>query len=194
MRYAKSESTQQRLIGTTIESLRANGYSGTGMGDVIRRSGVPRGSVYHHFPGGKADLAASAIREGGASMADRLRMMHERSGSVAKATEQFCDYYRDSLEATDFVAGCPIATVALEGPSLEPRVREQAGSAFASLVCVVSEALVADGVRPPRADHLASVIVSSIEGGIMLSKATGDVTHLTNARDWLIESIERELQ
>ena len=194
MPYAKSETTRRRLITTTIDSLRANGYSGTGLSGVIERSGVPRGSVYHHFPGGKADLAASAIRYGGSAMVDRLREMHARSGSVARGIEQFCDYYRDSLEATGFVAGCPIATVALEGPSLEPQVREEAGSALASLVAFLAEALAADGVTPRRATRFAPVIVSAIEGAIMLAKATGELTHLSITRDWLIESIEKELQ
>ena len=89
--------------------------------------------------------------------------------------------------------GCPIATVALEGPSLDAEVRVQTGSAFASLVGFLAEVLVAEGVDSARADGFASAIVSTIEGGIMLSKATGDLTHLRAARDWLIESIETEL-
>ncbi len=194
MPYAKSESTRHRLIATTADSLRANGYAGTGMSDVIRHSGVPRGSLYHHFPGGKADLAATAIRDGGTAMVDRLRRMHERSGSVARGIEAFCDYYRDSLEASGFVAGCPIATVALEGPNLDAEVRAQAGSAFTSLVGFLAGALAADGMEPARADRFASVIVGAIEGGILLAKATGDLTHLAAARDWLVESIEKELR
>lgn len=163
------------------------------MSDVIRHSGVPRGSVYHHFPGGKAELAARAIRDGGDEMVDRLRRMHEQLGSVARGVEAFCNYYIESLEITGFVAGCPIATVALEGPELDPEVRAQTGSAFATLVDVLAEALTTDGMDPVRADRLASVIVAAIEGGIMLSKATGDLSHLSSARDWLVSSIREEL-
>lgn len=193
MPYAKSSATRRRLISSTVQSLRANGYAGTGLSDVIRESGVPRGSLYHHFPGGKAELAASAIHHGGADMVARLRRLHERTGSVARSIEAFCDHYRESLEATGFVAGCPIATVALEGPSLDPTVRAQTGSEFGGLIGLLADALVDDGVAPTRATHLASVIVATIEGGMLLSKATGDTSHLTAARDWLVASIEAEL-
>jgi AcrR family transcriptional regulator len=50
--------SRNRMIQSAALLFREHGYSGTGFRDVIEHSGAPRGSIYHHFPGGKEELAA----------------------------------------------------------------------------------------------------------------------------------------
>ncbi len=90
--------TRTRMIISATELFRENGYSGTGFRDVVAHSGAPRGSIYHHFPGGKTELAEEAVRLAGDVVAARIeraaadgdpqamrRRLHRRLATAARA-------------------------------------------------------------------------------------------------------------
>src|SRR5687768_11574932 len=122
-------SSRDRMLGSTVEMLRERGYSGTGLRDVIERSGAPRGSIYHHFPGGKAQLAQEAIRTAGALIAEALEPA-ARSGDPIEVLRTFMSGYRASLEASDFRLGCPLAAAANEFSEEAPGLLDAAAEGF----------------------------------------------------------------
>ena len=190
MPYAKSVETKRRLLQTTGELMRVNGYHATGLSEIIEVSGVPKGSLYHHFPDGKEELAAAAIRSGGDWVVDSLRRMIERGGTVAAGVAAFCDHYAAELERSDFSRGCPLATVTLESNAAVEPVRDAAGVAFAAIVGVLANAIEAEGVTRERALRLASLAVSALEGALILVRAIRDTSHLAMVRDHLTVLLE----
>src|SRR5215212_8498635 len=97
--------SRQRMVVSAALLLRENGVNGTSFGDVIEHSGAPRGSIYHHFPGGKAELVEEAVRYAGAYVGATI----ERSGGDPIAVlRDLTSFWRATLEGSDFRAGCPV--------------------------------------------------------------------------------------
>src|SRR5690349_23709876 len=89
--------SRDRMIQSAALLFREHGYSGTGFRDVIEHSGAPRGSIYHHFPGGKEQLAAETVTWA-ASVIERRMERATRSGDPVAALDQFVDSWREVLE------------------------------------------------------------------------------------------------
>ena len=181
MEYAKSAETRHRLLRNTARLLRTQGFAATGVTDILSTSGVPRGSLYHHFPDGKEQLAAGATAQSGQTIVHALREMIKSAGSAADGVRTFCDYYIKELETSGYARGCPLATVALETSATENPVQQQTATAFENIISVIADQLHDEGLTEPR--DLAVVIVATIEGALILAKATRNTEHLTIVRN-----------
>jgi TetR/AcrR family transcriptional regulator, lmrAB and yxaGH operons repressor len=146
-----------------------SGVQGTSFTDVLAHSGAPRGSVYHHFSGGKTQLVEDATRWAGEFTIAGAVAAVERRDPVA-AVGSFRRHWSRILRASDFAGGCPLATAAIEG-SHEPTARDIAGEAFADWQKVVAHALRRRGVPAARARSIATLLLASIEGAIILCRA-----------------------
>ncbi|GAB3671588.1 TetR/AcrR family transcriptional regulator [Actinocorallia lasiicapitis] len=156
---------------------RERGYSGTGFRDVIAHSGAPRGSIYHHFPGGKVQLAEEAVRYAGDFVAAGTVSAIDESDPIA-AVFAFVGWWRKVLVKSDFQAGCPIAAVTIESHEEAPQLAAAAAEAFQRWQNALALALVAGGITPNRAARLATLIVASVEGATILCRARRDTTTL----------------
>ncbi len=190
MEYAKSPETKRRLLRNTGRLLRTRGFSATGVADILTTSGVPRGSLYHHFPDGKEQIAAGAIEQSGYSIVHALREMIKTTGSLIDGIQRFCDYYIKELETSGYARGCPLATVALEISATENLVQQQTATAFEAIIAVVADQLCDEGFHDPR--ELAIVIVATVEGALVLAKATRSTEHLAVVRDRLQNQLATE--
>src|SRR3954453_4964488 len=157
---------RERMIASAIALFRERGIEGTSFSDVLDHSGAPRGSLYHWFPGGKAELAEEATRYAGELIAAGLAAALDEKDPVA-AVRGFARLYRGVLRESDFAAGCPIVSASLEGDR-SPGARDAAGAAFARWERLLSDALVRDGVERERAASVATLAIAAVEGGIVL--------------------------
>src|SRR5436190_16341186 len=101
------------MVRSAAVLFREHGYSGTGFRDVIEHSGAPRGSIYHHFPGGKAELAAETVRYAGSYIGAQIGRL-TRDGDPVTVLRAFVRWWQKLLEESDFRAGCPVVAVAVE--------------------------------------------------------------------------------
>jgi len=162
---------------------RERGINGTSFADVLEHSGAPRGSVYHHFKGGKTQLAEEAIRWAGEFTIAGAVAALEQDDPVA-AVGRFRRQWAKTLQASDFAAGCPIVAAAIDGEH-EPTVRDVAGEVFASWQEVIARAFRERGLPAARAQSLATLLIASIEGAIILSRAQRSVRPLERVADEL---------
>jgi TetR/AcrR family transcriptional regulator, lmrAB and yxaGH operons repressor len=160
---------RERMIDSAVTLFRERGVEGTSFSDVLEHSGAPRGSLYHWFPGGKAQLAAEATAYAGEVIAAGLAAALDEKDPVA-AVRGFARLYRGLLRDSDFAAGCPIVSASLEGDR-SPGARDAAGAAFARWQRLLAEALRRQGVERERAASLATLAIAAIEGGIVLARA-----------------------
>jgi AcrR family transcriptional regulator len=141
----------------------------TSFSKVLEHSGAPRGSIYHHFPGGKAQLVEDATRYAGDMVAEVFSEALTRGDPIA-GVQAVADFWRNILYDSDFSAGCPVLAAAVGGDSL-PGARDAARDAFQGFQDLHFQLLRRAGVPPDRARSLAAIAVSAIEGAIILARA-----------------------
>jgi TetR/AcrR family transcriptional regulator, lmrAB and yxaGH operons repressor len=160
---------RQRMIRSAALLFRRQGIEGTSFSDVLDHSGAPRGSIYHHFPGGKAQLAEEATRYAGDFIAAGLVAALADDDPVA-AIRSFASSWMDILRQADFTDGCPVAAAAIEGDK-SPGARAAAAAAFTRWEQLIAGAIEGRGVPADRARSVAALVVSAIEGAIVVSRA-----------------------
>ena len=136
--------SRQRMVRSAALLFREQGYSGTGFRDVIEHSGAPRGSIYHHFPGGKAELASATVEWAG-GVIERQIVRAARDGDPIAVLRGFVAGWREVLVSSEFRAGCPIVAVAVESQAGREAVAA-AGDAFRRWQDLIAGALRDAGV------------------------------------------------
>jgi TetR/AcrR family transcriptional repressor of lmrAB and yxaGH operons len=170
------------MIESAALLFRERGIEGTSFTDVIEHSGAPRGSIYHHFPGGKPELAEAATRWAGEHiLASTTAGLAERD--PAAAIDHLCRWWTRVLESTDHQGGCVIVAATLAGER-EPAAHAAAES-FTTWENAIAHALRARGLGARRARSLATLIISAIEGAIILSRAHRTTEPLDRVTDEL---------
>ena len=158
------------------------GVSGTSVREVVRSTGTPRGSIAHHFPGGKQQLVEEAVAFAGQVIADRLERSMQESGAV-EGMRRFISFWRQHLEATHFAAGCPVLAVSLEQADDAGSASDEADAAenarlldvsnvvFVNWQRIVADALRQEGLSPKRARRVSALAVCALEGSVALCRA-----------------------
>ncbi|MGW4246920.1 TetR/AcrR family transcriptional regulator [Nocardia sp. NPDC004722] len=166
----KGAETRDRLLDATQESVEAAGYFGTGLNQVIARSGAPRGSLYFHFPGGKDQLVGESVRRAGAAIGDSLGALADSELPVADVVDLVLRQLGDRLEESEWRKGCPVATVALETAASNDSIQEVCAEVYSSWEDILRARLAGQ----PGGDDLATTILALIEGALILARAHRD--------------------
>ncbi len=167
--------------------LRRQGYAATGLNEIVALSGAPRGSLYFHFPAGKEELAAAAMTRSGEALREGMRALLWSSDDLAVALGRLIDSLAAGLESSGYADGCPIATVALEASHTSERVRVSAAAVFDSWLEALQDRIVASGVEEERAGRRALLVLSAVEGALILARARRGLAPLAAVREELIE-------
>ncbi|GAB2842170.1 TetR/AcrR family transcriptional regulator [Actinocorallia aurea] len=155
------------MIQSAIGMIRRQGVAATSFADVLADSGAPRGSVYHHFPGGRSQLMEDATRSAAAYLEKAVGRILDASDTPS-ALRALADIWQRGLEAGDYEIGCPIVAAAL---GTERTARDVSGEAFGSLTGLVSAKLVADGAERERAESVAVLVIGALEGALVMAQA-----------------------
>lgn len=158
--------TRRKMIAGAATAIGTRGVGAMSLRDLAKEAGVPLGSTYHHFPGGKAQLAEEAVSSIGRKVARLVDRAREEG--IEAALEAFASVWREQLVATDFRTGCPVLAVATGD---DPELTETARSIFASWHDLMVDGLVAGGVPAGRAPGLARMVIASLEGAVAVSRA-----------------------
>jgi TetR/AcrR family transcriptional repressor of lmrAB and yxaGH operons len=158
------------MIETAERLLRRDGYVATSWRKLIDESGTPWGSVQHHFPGGKEQLAVAAVELGGEHTGAALRDCLSRADSVVDGIRLWFEMAGDVLRESGFRDGCPVATVALETVPASVALTGVCGSSMQRWRETLADALSAEGTDVQRANQLATVILANFEGSLLLSR------------------------
>lgn len=162
--------TRDRFLSAATGLFRKQGYSGTGLKQIVAESSAPLGSLYYFFPGGKQDLALQAIAHTAERYEELLDRVFAETADSGQAAVKWFGWAARALEQSDFADGCPIGTLACEIASSNDLLRGAAHDVFASWRSRVAAKLTSEGVKPARARRLATFAVASLEGAIMLAR------------------------
>jgi AcrR family transcriptional regulator len=181
-------SPRERMIQSAVLLVGEHGVDATSFSQVLAHSGAPRGSIYHHFPGGKAQLIEEATRAGGDFITATLSALVERA-DPAVAVEAVVDFWRAYLRGTDFAAGCPVVAATVGGERA-PAARDAAEETFKRWIELQAEILRRAGVPKERAWSLGTLFVASIEGAVILARAERSTAPLDRILEELRSSID----
>ena len=167
--------TRTRILDATGQLLRDHGYAGTGLKAISTSAAAPFGSLYHHFPLGKEELAGAALRHAAAGYAERVSaVLVEAGDDPVEAMRVAFRRAAETLVATDYADACPIATVALEVASSNEALRGVAAEIFEGWLAGLDTYFVAAGIDPGTARSLSTLFLAALEGGFLLSRTARD--------------------
>lgn len=161
--------TRDAMIRSAAALLRQEGIRGTSFGQVIEHSGAPRGSINHHFPGGKAEMMDAALDSAAHEVLDALEGLADLGLSSHDVVAGICDYFASGLQATDFRAGCPVAAIAHEAHG-HPELKQRAQRIMQRWQEALAAILQAEGTEKPAAEERALMCIVAIEGAVLASR------------------------
>ncbi|MCM1976674.1 TetR/AcrR family transcriptional regulator [Streptomyces sp. NBC_00347] len=165
----KSDS-RDRMVLSTVALLPEYGASGTSIDRVLAHSGAPRGSVYHHFPGGRTQLIDEAVTLAGDFISGLIDTKMQ-TGDPVEAIDAFFVMWRDRLVESDFRAGCPIVAVAVESNDEAPQLTRSAAAVFARWQEAFAALFVRHGLTGERSRRLGSFVIAAVEGAVIMCRA-----------------------
>jgi AcrR family transcriptional regulator len=163
--------TRERILQTSAELFRRQGFAGTGVKQIVAEASAPFGSIYHFFPGGKEQLGEEVIRSSGALYGQLIDLFYTPDADPVAATRDFFAAAAETLRQTDYADACPIATVALEVSSTSEPMREACAEVFEDWTATMAARLAASGLTPGGARALALSLICSLEGAFVLARA-----------------------
>jgi AcrR family transcriptional regulator len=163
--------TKERLMQSSAELFRRQGYTGTGIKQILAAANAPFGSLYHFFPGGKEQLGAETIRSSGQLYIELFATIAIAAPDVLSAVGDFFAGAAQTLEETDYADACPIATVALEVASTNEPLREATADVFDSWIDGATEYFAAAGISRTKARELSLSMLCLLEGAFIFCRA-----------------------
>ena len=176
--------SRERMVRSAASLIRTRGVNATSLSEVLADSGAPRGSIYHHFPEGKDQLAQDAIRW----TSERV-LAHLRAGAAVTPSDvlkRFIDMWRQVVLTSRGTAGCVVAGVAIDTDAGEAGQIDLVRSTFRSWTAVLAEQLRAVGVSSARATSIALATLAGMEGALVLCRAEGNAKPLDTVAEELL--------
>lgn len=164
--------TRSRILSSAFRLFRKHGYHGVGLNDILAAASAPKGSLYHHFPGGKEEIGVAVVAEitrgilalFGASRAKKTSTVLMQVGEQMAAT----------IERTNHEI-CTLFTAFLAERSASPNLGEAVASAYAEMTLAIETRLKQDGFAARAAKERAATVVMLLEGGAMIAQAQQSV-------------------
>ena len=164
-----NSNSRTRMVRSAAALFSSRGLSATSFSDVLADSGAPRGSIYHHFPGGKKQLAQDAIGWTSEQILAHLQACPATTPSGVLAW--FIDLWRQSVQTSGGSPGCPVAGIAIDTGSAADDLIDAARGAFAQWTALLASQLQAAGVPAHRAGPIATTSLAAMEGALILCRA-----------------------
>jgi len=170
---AAGHGPRERMVFSAAQLLRLGGVAAVGMRETAAQAQAPRGSLQHYFPGGKEQVVNEAVGWAGRYAASRvsrfLTALEDPSPSALFAA--MAQQWTDEMAVAGTLAGCPVAAATADCAQSTESTRTAAAEAFACWRASVAEALTGMDVPPARAQALATLMVSTLEGAILIARA-----------------------
>ena len=176
-----ARSTRESILTAAAELMRHRGYAAVGMKDIAQASGAPIGSLYHHFRGGKVQVAREALINAGAAYGLLIPTLIDEYNDLGQALEGVFAQAAQDMAATGFANMCPVASVAAEVADTVEELRETSAAVFRGWVDGGAAYFAARGLAPQLAREVTLALVGALEGAFVLARTMRDIAPLLAA-------------
>lgn len=175
---APAGDNRERLLQEALLLFRVHGYHGVGVSDILAAAALPKGSLYHHFPGGKDQIAVEVITRVTDSALALIAKAPARSTAqrVRLAGAQMQKWMLRTGGGTLAL----LASFAADGDA-RPVVRAAVQAAYQRLASCLAGYLKADGLPARTAQERAFLVLALLEGGGLTSQACAEPRHFAAA-------------
>lgn len=176
--------TRQNMVDSGVTLFGQRGYANVTLLDVAEHANAPRGSIYHHLPGGKDELAAEVAAAWRYRLERQAAQLAVRSADAQAFLRAIIDNARRAVVSSDYTDGCPMGGIMADiGAESDQAVRQAVGATFHGWIDAIQTGLVSKGFKPTQARHVATSVVAAVEGAVTVSRATRDATVFNDVRD-----------
>ncbi|NEO29905.1 MAG: TetR/AcrR family transcriptional regulator [Symploca sp. SIO3C6] len=191
---SKAQKTKEKILRQAAELFNKKGYAGSSMSDLMRATGLQKGGLYNHFKS-KQELALEAFDFAFDCVNQRFLEVIKEKHNCFEQLQALVSIYLNFIEDPPILGGCPILNTAIESDDAYPALRErvqQAMDTWRTFICQIIERGIAEGEINSKveADVVATIIISSLEGSLMMSKLYGDAVHMQRANEHLSKYLE----
>jgi TetR/AcrR family transcriptional repressor of lmrAB and yxaGH operons len=165
--------TRSRILRAALRLFRRHGYHGVGINDILAEAQAPKGSMYHHFPGGKQEIAAAVVGLitdgllGLIDAQDTAQAPHETVQRVGTALGETVARTRHEL--------CALFAAFVAEKASAPRLGQAVAAAYSAIAARLEERLLAAGFSAGQARERSQLVVILLEGGSLIAAAREDM-------------------
>ena len=194
----KGEQTREKIIERSAGLFNCHGYVGASMSDIMRVTGLGKGGIYNHFES-KEELALASFDYATNLIAQRMTEAEESCEHAADKLLAIISVTQGLSEDNPIPGGCPLLNMAVESDDGHPMLRERARRAMTrwrNRVHRITNAGIKAGQirRTVDSDTLATIMLATLEGAVMMSKLYHDRIHMSRAVDHLTTYINESVR
>ena len=193
MASTTTSTTKARLLETAAELFRRQGYASTGLKQLTTQAGAPFGSLYHHFPGGKDELAEAVIRDSAGYYSDLALRSFDATLDPPDMVRAMFAGAAEHLRQSGYADACPVATVALEVASTNDRLRRATHDVFEVWLAWLESYFADAGMTDAAARASALHFLIALEGAFILCRAGRTTEALEVAGEAVAARVAAEL-
>jgi AcrR family transcriptional regulator len=165
-----ARSTRESILTAAAELMRHKGYGAVGMKDIATASGAPIGSLYHHFRGGKVQIAREALINAGHAYALLIPSIVDEYTDLGDAIDGVFTQAAEDTAGTGFANMCPVASVAVEVADTVEELRETSATVFQRWVDGGSAYFASRGLEASQAREVTLAMIGALEGAFVLAR------------------------
>lgn len=194
----KGEQTRERLLAQAAQVFNQRGFFGASLGDLMRATGLQKGGIYNHFESKEA-LALEAFDYAIAQIDQCFRDALAGKSTARDRLQAMIGVLQSFVENPPVRGGCPILNTAVESDDAHPVLRDRARQAMdqwrATIQRIIAKGIKTGELRPEiDADEVASLLIATLEGGVMLSKLYSDPVHIRRSAAHMSAYIDQLVQ
>lgn len=185
--------TRERLMRAMLHGLRTRGFHGVGLNELLAEAEASKGVLYHHFPGGKTELAVATIEQVAQRITSSLHALLQKHDDPVDALGAWLNGAQKTLQTSRYEAGCPLAAIALESTPADTTIRAAVARAFDAIRMTLAAALAAKGLDEQRASSFAALAVSAYEGGLIQARVAASRKPFQDSAQMLLAVLQQSL-
>lgn len=186
------KNTRETILDTAGRLFFTQGYHATGLNQIIKESEAPKGSLYYYFQGGKEELALECIQRVGKEVANTFWSKLSGEEPVSEVLPHMMLELAEEMKREDFANFMPFSFwAAAETSCVSNPLRQACTDVFRSWQAVLADKLVLDGVERPEAESLSLLLITIMEGTLIVATTTKDVAPLTTAAQYVPQLIKQ---
>jgi TetR/AcrR family transcriptional repressor of nem operon len=185
----KGDETRQMILQRAAEIFNRKGYFGASLADIMEATGLEKGGIYNHF-GSKNDLAVEAFDYAVDLVRQEFQVVLRDKRDAIDRLHAIIQLFRAMPDGWPVPGGCPVLNTAVESDDTHPILRDHARRAMDEwrefIQRVITKGIERGQVRSEvDPDEVATFLIASLEGAVMLSKLYNDSTHMNRTARYL---------